>query len=94
MFRSLISNSFGLKRFGATLLLTLSLSSLVGHAQTTPAAKVVVSHYYLNGKLSSKEEVDKLNPKTIDRMDVLQGKQAVDYTHDPQTTGVIMVQTK
>ena len=91
-----LSDSTSPKRFGSTMALAviLCLGGLSSQAQTAPAAKVKPDHYYLNGKPSTKEAVESLDPKTIDRMDVLSGQQAIDYTHDATSKGVVLVQTK
>ena len=72
----------------------LALAGAAAPAQTAPAAMLVPDHYYLNGQPSTKAAVDALDPKTIASVDVLQGKQAADYTHDPHSKGVVLVTTK
>jgi hypothetical protein len=96
MLKNMISSSLRVKRFGYATVVgaLLALSGAVAQAQTVPTPQLQPDHYYLNGKASTKQEVDALNPKTIARMDVLSGEQAVKYTHDPKTTGAVLVQTK
>jgi hypothetical protein len=96
MLKNMISSSLRVKRFGYTTVICalLALGGTVAQAQTAPTPQLQPDHYYLNGKASTKQEVDALNPKTIVRTDVLSGEQAVKYTHDPKTTGAVLVQTK
>ena len=54
-------------------------------------------HYYLNGQPSTKKVVEALQkstPKRIASVNVLQGKEAVAYTHDPSSKSAILVTTK
>lgn len=93
---SFLSDSLSAKAFGsiASLAVVLCLGSLGGCADTAPVAQAAPNLYYLNGKPSTKEAVEKLDPQTIASMNVLSGKQAVEYTHDAKQTGAVLVQTK
>ncbi len=81
------------KRFGSVVVLA-TIFCLNGCADTAPVAKPEPDRYYLNGKASTKEAVEKIAPETIDRMDVLSGQQAIDYTHDASTKRAMLIQTK
>lgn len=63
-------------------------------ATSTPAIQSQPERYYLNSQPSTKTVIESLDPKTLTRMDVLRGQQAMDYTHDATANNVVLVQTK
>lgn len=50
--------------------------------------------FYIDGKESSKEALDKLDPDTIDKMEVLKGDKAIEKYGDKAKGGVILITTK
>jgi hypothetical protein len=50
--------------------------------------------YVLDGKIVSKETVDKLDPHSIDQMDVLKDKNASDKYGDKGKNGVVEITLK
>jgi hypothetical protein len=83
----------------APLVLALALGYSGARAQTAPNAPAVKplptdAHYYVDGQLSSKVSVEKLDPKTIASMQVLKGQQAKSFTHSEVPGDVIAVITK
>lgn len=69
--------------------------ALTTQAQDKPTKNLPPDHYYVDGKPSTKEEVEALaKKKAIKRMDVFTGQQAVDYSHDPASKKVALATTK
>ncbi|WP_303309802.1 M56 family metallopeptidase [Hymenobacter sp. BT730] len=60
-----------------------------------PVAAVVAEPlYYVDGKLTPKSEVDKLDPKSIESMKVLKGEAAHKVFGDQAVDGVVVITTK
>ena len=72
----------------------LLLANTLASAQTSPTSKLQPDHYYLDGKPSTKQAVEALNPKNIEHMEVFVGQQAIDYTHDAASKKVVVITTK
>jgi hypothetical protein len=50
--------------------------------------------YYLNGKVSTRTELYKLDSHTVTGVRTLQGKRAADYTHDAGAAEVFLITTQ
>jgi hypothetical protein len=95
-----LGNSTKYKRLSYLAALVLGLSSceqqkaLPVSTTPIPSSPAQPDRYYVNARISTKEVVEQLDPKTITRTDVLRGQQAADYAHDASIKGVISVQTR
>ena len=63
---------------------------MVGYGSETYQKPLV----YVDGKEYPFENINKIDPKTIDRMDVLKDKEAVDKYGEKAKNGVILITTK
>ncbi len=61
--------------------------SVTGYAKDKKTPMVII-----NGKVSDKKTLDKLNPNDIEKMEVFKGEQAIKKYNSPN--GVIIITTK
>ncbi|RZK62284.1 MAG: M56 family metallopeptidase, partial [Hymenobacter sp.] len=81
----------------APLLMALALGYSSAHAQVAPAAAKPLptdAHYYIDGQLSDKTAVEKLDTSAIASVQMLTGLQARSFAHAEVPGGIIVVTTK
>lgn len=81
----------------APLVLALALGYSAAHAQVAPATAKSLptdAHYYVDGQLSNKAAVEKLDTSAIASMQILTGLQARSFAHAEVPGSIIAITTK